>query len=265
MKTLPPKLYVIFLLSILLACSKNEEAPKAITFFFEVFNIDEPTVNGQYPPVSGASVKVYATQQSWLDGGAPIKTFTTNSKGQIESFDKFTNDNLFFVESGNLNNWPDALSALLYAIPGIPGAASNPGAMQGSANIRETFLSLFEGVSGKSFLLSDVRQNNISIFGNVSSCSKDNFIKLQKNAKLLYSEGASVCSGIAASQEFPLTGFIGKKLSTPVTINGTSLNEFSATWPEASNKVYVTMDFSQVWTKENVNGNIVVSIYTKQP
>ena len=186
MKTLPQKLYVIFLLLVLLACSKNEEAPKTSTFFFEVNNTDEPTVNGQYPPVAGASVKVYSTQQSWLDGAVPIKTFTTDLKGKIESFDKFTNDNLFFVESGNLNNWPDALSTLLNAIPGIPGAASNPGAMQGSANIRETFLSLFEGVSGKSFLLSDVRQNNISIFGNVSSCSKDNFIKLQKNAKLFF-------------------------------------------------------------------------------
>jgi hypothetical protein len=260
MKTLPPKLNAIFLLLVLLACSKNEEAPKTTTFFFDVGNYDEPTVNGIYPPVAGASVKVYATQQSWLDGGTPIKTFTTDSKGKIESLDKFTDANLFFVESGNLNNWPDALSPILNTVPNFPGA------LQGSAFVRDSFLSLFEGVSGKSFLLTDVRQNNVSIFGSVSSCSKDNLIKLQKNLKLIYSEGASVCSGNVATLEIPLPiSFVGKKQSTPVTINATSLYEFSATWPEASNKIYVTMDFTQVWTKENVNGNIVVSIYTKQP
>ena len=248
----------VVLVLILMSCNKSEEAPKTRTFFFEVFNADEPTVNGLHPPVIGATVKVYDSKDSWLNNVAPIKTFTTNSKGQIESFDKFTDVNLIYVEYGLLNNWPETLTTLLFDDPGFPGS------LQGSALVRESFLPLFESVNDKSFVLSDVLQNNVSIFGSVSACSKDNFIKLQKNAKLFYSEGATVCSGNAATQEFSMLGIVGKKQSTPVTINSTSLHEFPVSWPEANNKIYVNMNYTQVWTKVTIGSSVVVSIYTRE-
>ena len=255
------KSYLIFLLLVIASCGDNGNGKSSNTFQYTVMLGDAPQVNGQPQRAPGATIKVYTSGQAWFDGTAPLKTLTVDANGQVESADKFTLGNVVLAESGTLNNWPNFLfNPTLNEDPNLPGR------LTGGVQIYDSFLSLFEGVSGKSFILSDVKLNGNSIFSNVSACSKDNFIKLQKNTKILVSEGASICSGQVASEEFTLIIPYTKSLATTRVINATTLYEFSCNWTNAEGKVYVKPDFTQVWISTyGGTANQTVSIYTKQP
>lgn len=256
MKFLPvKKSYLIFLFLIIASCGDDGEG-KPSSFYYTVLLGDTPSVK-----VPGATIKIYTNVQAWIDGIAPLKTLTVGSNGQIETNDQFTLGNVVFAEMGTLNNWPYFVN-----YPTLNQDPNLPGTLAGGASIYESFLSLFEGVSGKSFVLSDVRINDVSVFGSVSDCSKDNSIMLQINAKLLFSEGATICSGQTATEEVELFIPNSKVLASTKAINGTTLFEFSCNWANAEGKVYVKQDFGQVWISTfGGTANETVSIYTKQP
>ncbi len=258
MKTLPPKLYVIFLLLVMVACKKDELGER--TFYFNVSDGEAPLSNGQTARSAGATIKVYSSAQAWVDGVTPLKTMTVDANGAISTFDKFALGNVVYAENGSLNNWPSFIKyANLNEDPNLKGT------LEGGTTVYSSFLSSFEEVSGKSFVLSDVRVNNISVFGNVSVCSKDNFLKLQKNLKLVFNEGTNVCVGQTASQEFDFNFVNPSKLQAiPTTINGISVYEFSIVFPGSNNILYVKTDFTQVLFK-GISANQEISIYTKQP
>jgi hypothetical protein len=247
--------YVAAILLAVTACGDDGEGEQP-TFYYSVFNGELPTVNNEQQPAAGATIKVYATAQAWLDGDSPLKTMTVNSKGRIDTFDKFPSTAVVYAESGVYTNWPGFLTAGLNEDPNLVGT------LAGGSSVYDSFFQLFEGVSGKSFLISDVLVNGVSVFNSVSACSKDNFLMLRRDANLVYNEGADVCVGKTALQEFPMNIF-PKSQTTPVIINSTSFYRFTTSWAEVENYVYVKTDFTQVWFKTN-DGNENIVIYTKQ-
>jgi hypothetical protein len=166
------KIYLLFLLA-LVACGDDGEG-KMRTFNFTVFDGEASPVNGSQPTIQGATVKVYASAQAWYNGDAPLKTYTTDSKGRIENFDVYDFGAIAYAESGSNNNWPQFVTDTNLN----PDISGTPDVLVGSGTLYNTFLANFESVKTKSYLLSDVRVNAVSIFGSVSACSKDNFIKL---------------------------------------------------------------------------------------
>ncbi len=220
------------LLLLLFAMACGEE--KLRTFEFDVRSA-ENTVNGQAQTVAGATVKVYSSVQAWLDGAAPLKTFTTDDKGSIRTFDKFDLSAVAYAEHGNWNNWPDLLTYPSFFL-------DNDGVIRGSARIGNSFLSDFESVKNKTYLISDVQVNGSSIFNNVSDCSKDNFVKLQINGKFLYSEGADICEEGTASHEYDL---ISLDLKSNAALNN-GYYELTTDWADVNYRIYINSAFSQI-------------------
>lgn len=243
--------YVAAMLLAVAACGDDGEGEQR-TFSYTVYNGE---LNNE--PAAGATIEVYTTAQAWLDGDSPLKTMTVNTNGRIDTFDKFPSTAVVYAESGVYNNWPGFLTAVLSEDPNLVGT------LAGGSPVYDSFFQFFEGVSGKTFLISDVLVNGVSIFNSVSVCSKDNFLMLRRDANLVYNEGADVCAGKTAMQEFPMIIF-PKNQTTPVIINSTSFYRFATSWTEVENYVYVKTDFTQVWFKTNDGGNENISIYTKQ-
>jgi hypothetical protein len=247
--------YLVFLLA--LAACKDDGSGATPVFGYIVLNGEAPLPNNGVP-VSGATVKAYNSAQNWIDGNAPIKTFTVDSKGMFESNDVFSTNAVFYSESGAMNNWPVFLSAQLNNDPNIPNRYS------GNATLFNTLMQDFITVSGKTFLLSDVLVNGVSVFASVDACSKDNYVTLTKDAKIIYNEGASVCAGKSPSQTFDIPMLNGTKGATETTVNGVIVWGLSIpTWTEAGNMVYIKKDFTQIMFKVN-NGNENVTVYTLQ-
>jgi hypothetical protein len=250
----------LFLLLVLFACGDDGEG-KRRTFTFVVYDGEIGSGGSVAIPLAGATVEVYSSVQAWLDEQAPLKTFATNTKGAVSTFDIFPVGSVVFAEKGIYNNWPTFINN-----PNLnPDISGIPDVLGGSATVFDSFLSDFESVKDKHYLLTDVRVNNVSTFNAVSACSKDNFIKLQRNAKFLYSESTDVCSGATASQEYDLT-FGGNTRDDAATaiINSTQLYQFNTNFPTANGYIYVKPDFSQIWFYES-GLNETVTIYTKQP
>jgi hypothetical protein len=243
--------YFLFLL--LLAACKNDNNSRL--FWYNVNDGEAQLIANTSVPSVGATVEVYSSAQAWIDGAASIKTFTTGSKGSYESNDVFSSNAVFFAKNGTSNNWPYFLSDQLKSDPNIAGGFS------GYTAIYNTFMQNFATASGKTYLLSDVRVNTVSIFANVSACSKDNYITLTKDAKIIYSEGANVCAGKTPTQTFVLSLINGTHAASETTINGVIVWRFNVTWPDVQNTVYIKKDFSQILFSDNIQ---TVTIYTLQ-
>lgn len=225
-------------------------------FGYTVNDGEAPPVANANVPAVGATVEVYSSAQSWVDGGASIKTFTIDSKGIYESNDTFSSTSVFFAKSGAYNNWPMFLTAQLINDPNIPDRFA------GYTTVYNTFMQNFLTVSGKTFLLSDVIVNGVSVFANVDACSKDNYVKLTKDAKILYNEGASVCAGKTPSQEHLIPMTMGTKSASEGTVNGVIVWGLSVpTWNDVANMVYIKKDFTQIMFRDN---NQNVTVYTLQ-
>jgi hypothetical protein len=233
------KIYLLFLLA-LIACGDDGEG-KMRTFNFTVFDGEASPVNGSQPTIQGATVKVYASAQAWYNGDTPLKTYTTDSKGRIENFDVFDFGAIAYAENGSYNNWPQFINDTNLN----PDNSGTPGLLAGSAMLYNTFLADLEAVKTKNYLLTDVRVNTVSIFGSVATCSKDNFIKLQKNLKLIFSEAANICASASATQEFDIYLFTGTKTNF-ISNSMAGHYEFNTNWTDTANKLYVKTDFSML-------------------
>jgi hypothetical protein len=203
-------------------------------------------------PIDGASIEIYPSIQNWINGDSPTKTYTTNAKGLVETNDQYTGAEFAYIEKGNLNNWPASVSESLTPDTAIPGRFNC------NATLYNTFLQDFEAVNGKSFLLTDVTVNGSSIYSTVSACSKDNFIRLTKESKFIYSEGANICPGKTATSTHDVFVPVEKPIGT------TPIHNFQTNWSEITNGLFVFAGFNQIQTQENVSGNLVVSTYTLQ-
>lgn len=233
------KIQLLFLLA-LFACGDDGEG-KMRTFNFAVFDGEAAPVNGSQPTIQGATVKVYASAQAWYDGDAPLKTYTTNSKGRIENFDEYDFGVVAYAESGSYNNWPQFITE-----PNLnPDISGTPDVLVGSGTLYNTFLSDFEAVKNKNYLLTDVRVSGASVYGSVSVCSKDNRIKIEKNLKLIFSEASNVCDGAIASQEFNIFMFTGSKTNF-ISNTLAGYYEFNTNWTDAGNKLYIKTNFSEL-------------------
>jgi len=244
--------HVVFLF-ILASCGKDDGLGSK-SFYFSTYNGEAGIFNDQYYSLPNASVKAYSSAQSWLDGDAPILIFTTDSKGEYAANDKIAPGTVFFAEGMTFNNWPLLLSAELYV--------GDDGSVSGSAILYNTFFQNFSAVSGKNFLISDVLVNGVSVFASADACSKDNFIQLTKDAKIVYNEGANVCTGKSTSQKFDIS--TGKKSASETTVNGIAVWGLNVpAWTEVGGMVYIKKDFTQIMFKVN-NGNEYVTVYTLQ-
>jgi hypothetical protein len=253
------KSYFLIILLASTACSDGDGDGKRRTFSFSVFDGEAPPVDGHGQSAGGATIKVYSSAQAWIDGTAPLKTFTVNADGRIETFDRFEEGNVVYAESGAYNNWPQFLTqANLF-----PDFDNTPNVLVGSATVYNTFLSKFTAIDGKSFLLTDVRINGSSVFESVAACSKDNFLKLTLGAKLVYSEGANVCTDEEALQEFTMEIPNSTTFAGELILNGNAFYQFYTPWATVANNVLVRKDFSEVWFKVN-DGNETITVYTKQ-
>lgn len=250
------KIWYLAFLFVIAACA-DDGLGKTPVFGYIVLDGEAPLVNNETARASDATVKAYSSAQAWINGEAPIKTFITDSKGMYESEDVFSSSAVFYAESGAMNNWPVFLTAQLNNDPNIPDRYS------GYATVLNTFMQDFVNASGKTFLISDVLVNGVSVFSSADACSKDNFVQLTKDAKILNNEGANLCSGKSQSQEHAIPMAMGKKGATETTINGVIVWGLSTTWPEVENMFYIKKDFTQIMFKVN-NGNEYVTVYSLQ-
>lgn len=253
---------LLTLLLVTAACGDDGEGSPGF-FDYIVFQGEAPPINNQMQRAPNATVKVYASAQAWLDGEAPLKTYTANSQGEVfrqsEASDKFPNGAVVYAELEAANNWPVFLSQPLEEHdPGMPDYKS------GSATLYNTFMNDFLNAASKSFLLTDLRVNNVSIFESVADCSKDNFLRLKKDGNLFYSEGANVCAGKTATANYEII-IPQSKINAPIiTLNSTVLYDFGVIWADVNNKIYIKQDFTQIWFKTNEGINEYISIYTRQ-
>ncbi|HUX97519.1 MAG TPA: hypothetical protein VMV47_17430 [Bacteroidales bacterium] len=247
--------YLLFLL--VLAACKDDGSGSTPLFGYYVMNGEATPMANEGVPAAGATVEVYSSAQSWIDGGTSIKTFTTDSKGMYESNESFSSTSVFFAKSGAYNNWPMFLTAQLNSDPNIIGRFT------GNSTVFNTLLQNFETVSGKTFLFSDVLVNGVSVFANVDACSKDNYVKLTKDAKIIYNEGVSVCTGKSPSQTYDIQMTMGTKAASEGSVNGAIVWGLAIPWTEVGNMVYIKKDFTQIFFRVN-NGNDNVTVYTLQ-
>jgi hypothetical protein len=249
------KIWYLLLLLMVAGCG-DDGLGKTPLFGYSANNGEAPLPNDGVP-VSGATVKAYSTAQDWIDGNTPLKTFTTDSKGRVESNDVFPATAVFFTESGAMNNWPVFLSQTMNTDPNIPDRRT------AYATLYNTLMQNFITASGKTYLISDVLVNGVSVFASVDACSKDNYITLTKDAKLKYYEGANVCVGKSPLQTFDIPMIMGTKGANEATVNGVIAWGLFTVWPDAGNMVYIKKDFTQILFQVN-NGNVNVTVYTLQ-
>jgi hypothetical protein len=201
------------------------------------------------------TVQAYSSVQAWVDGNTPLLTFTTDSKGKYASNDIVPAGTVFYAESELYNDWPGFYTAVLF---------NGEGNTSGSAFLYLSHLQNFEAVSGKNFLITDLLVNGVSAFASASACSKDNYITLTKDLKLILNEGANVCSGATAMQEFAMVGVGPVKNTSETTINGIIVYQFSIPWTEVGNVVYIKKDFTKLMFRQFSSPNEYISVYTLQ-
>ncbi len=243
--------YLIFLL-VFTSCGSDGDGSS--TFYFNTYNGEIGPVNNVNTPMPNVTVKAYSSVQAWFDGQTPLLTFTTGSNGEYASNDIVPAGTVFYTESGLYNNWPDFLTAVLY---------SGEGSTSGSAFLYNSFLQKFEDVSGKNFLITDVLVNGVSAFASASACSKDNYIRLTKDAKLTLDEGATICSGATATKAYAMNVGVVKN-SSETTIKGMIVYQFSIPWTEVENVVFITKDFTKIMFRQYSSSNEYITVYTLQ-
>lgn len=251
------KIWIFIVLLGFLACGDDGEGtPPA--FGYIVYDGEAPPVNNMIRRSSFANVKAYSSAEAWLNGDAPIKSFTVNDEGEYESEEVFPLSAVFYVENGAYNNWPHFLNEQLNEDPNITDRYT------GTTTVFNTLKDQFLSVNSKIFLISDVLVNSVSVFGSVSDCSKDNYIQLTKNAKLIYSEGSSVCEGKSASQTYGL--YLTQSLDDAMleTISGAYCYMVYVPWADVENYVFIKTDFTKIYFRVNVGGDEHVTVYTAQ-
>lgn len=245
--------FLLCMLPLLLAVACGDEEDPDI-FHFTVYNGESNDGSGGYLRAAGATVNIYAAPEAWLDGQDPIKTYTANAQGEMRGKDKFPDGAVPYVESGSLNNWPGFLYRPLQPNPNIADAKA------GSASLFNTLMDDFMSVSNKSYLLTDLRVNGVSIFDAVSDCSEDNFLRLEKDGNLFFSEGSLVCEDAVATAQYNILHPSAKSM---ITITN-SFYVLGISWADVNNLIYIKTDFSEINFKTMEGPNEVVSVYTKQ-
>lgn len=231
----------------LTGCSSDSEKIPTLTIY---------TTDQDGNPISGVTVGVYSSTQSWLDGDAAVFTFTSDAQGTAESFDEIPSDFIVFAEKADLNNWPEPLSR--NNIMTDP----NRGGLEAHATVRASFLADLQTAKGKHYLLTDVIINNESAFSSVDECSKDNFFTVGLDEVMHYSEGASVCDGEPASQDFNLTLPV-KDDGSLVSFQNTVAYPAHADWSGVSG-VYIPKDFGKMFVQTDANSGNAVLVFTRQ-
>jgi hypothetical protein len=244
--------YLLFLLAFV-ACKSDGNGSS--TFYFNTYNGEIGPINNVNTTMPNVTVKAYNSVQAWFDGQTPLLTFTTDSKGEYASNDIVPVGTVFYAESGLYNDWPGFFTTELY---------SGEGNTSGSAFLYLSHLQNFEAVSGKNFLITDLLVNGVSAFASASACSKDNYIRLTKDAKLTLNEGATLCSGATAIQEFAMVGVGPVKNTSETTINGIIVYQFSIPWTDVENVVYIKKDFTKIMFRQYSSSNEYISVYTLQ-
>ena len=243
------KIWYLFFLLVFAACD-NSDGDGASLFYFGAY--DGTNANA---PIPGATVKVYSSAQAWVNGDTPYKTFTTDSKGLYRSNDVFPTTAVFFTEFGELNNWPEFLT--------YQPQIQTDGSISVYPSLNHTFLQDFLAISGKTFLISDVLVGDVSIFANLSECSKDNFVTITKENKLIYNEGASVCVDRNQVEEYDISvTYVGQ--TSEIYMNYDMTWQFSNNWAEASNLMYINKNFNKIMFKAWSEPGQPVIVYTLQ-
>jgi hypothetical protein len=243
--------YLLFLLAFA-ACKNDDNGSKS--FYFSTYNGEIGPVNNVNTPMPNVTVKAYSSVQAWVDGNTPLLTFTTDSKGEYASNEIVPVGTVFYAESGLYNDWPGFYTTELY---------SGEGNTSGSAFLYLSHLQNFEAVSGKNFLITDLLVNGVSAFTSASACSKDNYIRLTKDPKLTLNEGATLCSGATAIQEFVMS-VSAIKYSSETTINGIIVYQFSIPWTDVENVVFIKKDFTKIMFRQYSSSNEYITVYTLQ-
>lgn len=250
-------LLFVMLSGLAISCGGDGEGHPGY-FDYIVFNGEAPPIDGQIQRAPNATVKVYQSAQAWLDGQAPLKTFTTNAQGEIlRANDKFPDGSVAYAESGSLNNWPEFLRNPLSEDPNYPDRRT------GGSTLYETFMQNFLANETKIYLLTDLWVNGSSVFGSVADCSKDNFLKLKRNGDVLYSEGTDVCAGKEATTDFELIHNSVNQTAI-VSMHSRIFYDVYIYWADVNNRIYIKTDFTEIWFKVNVGSNEQISIYTRQ-
>ena len=243
------KIWYLVLLIAFVACEEEEEN---LTFFYSTYNgeVDESSY-----PMPGVTVKAYSSSEAWYNNDAPIKTFTTDSEGKYISTDKFYDGTVFFAEELNYNNWPRFLSDDLNF--------QDDGTLSAGALLYVSFLQDIESVSDKTFLISDVLLNDVSMFSSISDCSKDNYIMLSKDLKLMYNEGSDVCDGQSQQVEYDIN-ITRVNNTTEVYLNNHNTWQFGTNWDDAGYNAYITKDFTKIMFKTYTDQGDLISVYSLQ-